>query len=61
LLLERHDTLSRLDALLAGVQSSAQGCLVLVGGEAGVGKTSLLQTFCGAQSAVRIVWGRPLS
>jgi tetratricopeptide (TPR) repeat protein len=57
-LLERDDAFGRLDGLLAGVRSSAQGRLAVVGGEAGVGKTSLLRTFCEAQGrAVRILWG----
>jgi DNA-binding CsgD family transcriptional regulator len=57
-LLEREETVSALKALLAGVRSSSQGRLVLVGGEAGVGKTSLLRTFCETQSRpVRVLWG----
>ena len=57
-LLERGETISALNRLLAGVQSSSEGRLVLVGGEAGVGKTVLLRTFCETQDkAVRILWG----
>jgi predicted ATPase len=57
-LLEREDTFGRLEELLAGARSSSRGRLVFVGGEAGVGKTSLLRTFCHAQSgAARVLWG----
>src|SRR5262245_23607827 len=47
-LLERSDSLSGLDELLAAVRSSGEGRLVLLGGEAGVGKTALLRAFCDA-------------
>ncbi len=53
-LLERDDSLTILGDLLAGVRS--QGRLVVVGGEAGVGKTALLRDFCDAQPA-RVLWG----
>lgn len=57
-LLERDDILASLDGLLAGVRSSSEGRLVLVGGEAGVGKTALLRRFCETQGKpVRILWG----
>jgi DNA-binding CsgD family transcriptional regulator/tetratricopeptide (TPR) repeat protein len=50
--------MSLLDGLLAGVRSESRGRLVLVAGEAGVGKTSLLRSFCEAQDrSVRILWG----
>jgi DNA-binding CsgD family transcriptional regulator len=45
-LIERAESMSVLRDLLAGVRSSSKGRLVLVGGEAGVGKTSLLRRFC---------------
>jgi DNA-binding CsgD family transcriptional regulator len=58
LLLERGEAMSYLTGLLAGVRSGSDGQLVLVGGEAGVGKTSLLRSFCEAQDeSVRIAWG----
>jgi DNA-binding CsgD family transcriptional regulator/tetratricopeptide (TPR) repeat protein len=58
-LLERSGTLSALNELLAGIRASSEGRLVLVGGEAGVGKTALLRGFCGAQGTrVRVLWGR---
>jgi DNA-binding CsgD family transcriptional regulator/tetratricopeptide (TPR) repeat protein len=57
-LLERGDSVSTLEELLASVRSSGDGRLVLVGGEAGVGKTSLLRAFCEAQQApARVLWG----
>jgi DNA-binding CsgD family transcriptional regulator len=45
-LIERADSMSILRDLLAGVRSASKGRLVLVGGEAGVGKTALLRRFC---------------
>jgi DNA-binding CsgD family transcriptional regulator len=57
-LLERDGAIATLDQLLAGVRAGAEGQLVLVGGEAGVGKTALLRRFCGAQAdSVRVLWG----
>jgi tetratricopeptide (TPR) repeat protein len=53
-LLERDDCLSTLGDLLAGVRS--EGRLVVVGGEAGVGKTTLLRRFC-EMSDARVLWG----
>ena len=50
--------MSILNRLLAGVRSTSEGRLVLVGGEAGVGKSLLLRTFCERQDKpVRILWG----
>jgi DNA-binding CsgD family transcriptional regulator len=45
-LLERAEELSRLEQCLDLVVSESSGMVVLVGGEAGVGKTSLLRCFC---------------
>ncbi len=57
-LLEREQALTALDALLADVRSNMRGRLVLVGGEAGVGKTALLRVFCERQRPpVRVLWG----
>jgi DNA-binding CsgD family transcriptional regulator len=57
-LLERDAPIATLDQLLAGVRASAEGHLVLVGGEAGVGKTALLRRFCEAQpESVRVLRG----
>ena len=45
-LLERGPQLVALAGMLAEVRSSLSGRLVVVGGEAGVGKTALLRRFC---------------
>jgi DNA-binding CsgD family transcriptional regulator len=55
-LLERSDELVRLAECLAAVEESGRGQVLLLGGEAGVGKTTLLQAFCDEQQA-RILWG----
>jgi DNA-binding CsgD family transcriptional regulator len=56
-LLERDGALAALDAAFAGVPASG-GRLVLVAGEAGVGKTVLLRRFCELHGdAARILWG----
>jgi DNA-binding CsgD family transcriptional regulator/tetratricopeptide (TPR) repeat protein len=57
-LLERAGELAALADLLRDVRSSGKGRMVLVGGEAGVGKTALLRAFCENQpEKVRILWG----
>jgi DNA-binding CsgD family transcriptional regulator/tetratricopeptide (TPR) repeat protein len=57
-LVERDESLAVLNGLLPGVRSGSAGRLVLVGGEAGVGKTALLRGFCEAQAMrMRILWG----
>ena len=57
-LLERTRELSTLDELLGHVAGGSQGRLVLVAGEAGVGKTSLLRRFCDEhQDGTRFLWG----
>jgi DNA-binding CsgD family transcriptional regulator/tetratricopeptide (TPR) repeat protein len=57
-LLEREQQLARLADLLAEVQASSQGRLVLLGGEAGVGKTALLQRFCDSKPGRgHALWG----
>ena len=57
-LVERDESLSALGRMLASVQSEAAGRLVWLGGEAGVGKTALLQRFCELQhKPVRTLWG----
>jgi ATP/maltotriose-dependent transcriptional regulator MalT len=55
-LLERAQQWEVLDSTLAEVLASGHGRMVLLGGEAGVGKTSLLREFSAAQSG-RVVWG----
>ena len=58
LFLERAVELSALGERLEAVGLSSRGQLVLVGGEAGVGKTTLLRHFCDAHSrSARILWG----
>ena len=56
-LLERSEQFSTLGDDLAAVVSSGQGRIVLVSGEAGIGKTALLRRFCaGLNGGVRILW-----
>ena len=55
--LEREAELAALDALLEAVRTEGRGRLVLVGGEAGVGKTSLLQHFRERAEPARVLWG----
>ena len=45
-LLERASQLAALAEVLMTVRESSFGRMVLVGGEAGIGKTALLQRFC---------------
>jgi DNA-binding CsgD family transcriptional regulator/tetratricopeptide (TPR) repeat protein len=57
-LLERAGELSRLGESLEAVQGSSRGHILLVGGEAGVGKTALLRRFCEeCREPARILWG----
>jgi len=57
-LLERAGELSTLGVSLGAVQDSSRGHVVLVGGEAGVGKTALLRRFCEERrESARILWG----
>lgn len=57
-LIERDQCLSALERLLDGAGLIPEGRLVFVGGEAGVGKTSLLRRFCETRrKPVRILWG----
>jgi DNA-binding CsgD family transcriptional regulator/tetratricopeptide (TPR) repeat protein len=55
-LLERDDSMAFLGEVLDGIRSGADGRLVMVGGQAGVGKTALLRRFCSAAGA-RVLWG----
>jgi DNA-binding CsgD family transcriptional regulator/tetratricopeptide (TPR) repeat protein len=56
--LERGDDLRALEGSLVAVRESNQGRLVLVSGEAGVGKTALISRFCQLQrGSVRVLWG----
>ena len=57
-LLERSNELSTLGESLAAVQDGPHGQLMLVAGDAGIGKTALVQSFCKAQAdSARILWG----
>jgi DNA-binding CsgD family transcriptional regulator len=57
-LLERAGELQVLDAALDAVGPRAPGRLVLVAGEAGVGKTALVRRFCDGRSPeARVLWG----
>ena len=57
-LLERSEQLAALNELLAAVASTSQGRLVLIGGEAGVGKTALVRCFSDRRSsAARVASG----
>jgi DNA-binding CsgD family transcriptional regulator/tetratricopeptide (TPR) repeat protein len=56
-LLERSDQLAMLSASLEAVIAASSGRLVLVGGEAGVGKTVLLHAFCDERRDARVLWG----
>lgn len=57
-LLERTRELSVLGECFEAVQSSSRGRVVLIGGEAGVGKSTLLQRFCEERrESARILWG----
>jgi predicted ATPase len=55
-LLEREECLADLTAWLRAAAESG-GCIVLVRGEAGIGKTSLLQEFSNRQHQARVLWG----
>jgi DNA-binding CsgD family transcriptional regulator/tetratricopeptide (TPR) repeat protein len=56
-LLERAHQLTALEAHLARVEESGHGRIVLVSGEAGIGKTALLRHFCAELGSARLLWG----
>ena len=56
-LLERAGQLAALNAQLDTVLKTAQGRIVFVRGEAGVGKTALLRRFFESGAKLRILWG----
>jgi DNA-binding CsgD family transcriptional regulator/tetratricopeptide (TPR) repeat protein len=57
-LLERSQSLVTLGEALKTVRESSRGRLLVVGGEAGVGKTVLLRQFCDRNSdSSRVLWG----
>jgi DNA-binding CsgD family transcriptional regulator/tetratricopeptide (TPR) repeat protein len=55
-LLERETYLAELATWLAAAAERA-GCVVLLAGEAGIGKTALLREFAQHQSQARVLWG----
>ena len=55
-LVERAELLAELRALLAQARAGS-GRVVLLGGEAGVGKTSLIREFVARKPGLRILWG----
>ena len=57
-LLERQGFLDRLASLLVEAGSDGQGRLVLVAGEAGIGKSALVDAFCNDRAGeLSILWG----
>ena len=54
-LLEREQNLADLTEWFRATESG--GCVALLGGESGVGKTSLLQEFAQRNSRARVLWG----
>src|SRR5271168_713252 len=55
-LLERERDLANLTAWF-GAAAGGEGCIALLRGEAGVGKTVLLQEFAKRQREARVLWG----
>jgi hypothetical protein len=55
-LLERERCLADLAEWLATVAVRG-GCIALIGGEAGIGKTAVLQEFSSRQRVARVLWG----
>jgi DNA-binding CsgD family transcriptional regulator len=56
-LLERSAQLALFDDRLAAVLRDRRGRLVLVSGEAGIGKTALLRAFCDRPHVLPVLWG----
>ena len=55
-LVEREEFINELTTAFAEV-TAGRGQFVLVSGEAGIGKTSLVETFTAAQTQARLLWG----
>jgi DNA-binding CsgD family transcriptional regulator/tetratricopeptide (TPR) repeat protein len=57
-LLERDRELSVVDECMEAVRTSSHGNVVIIGGEAGVGKTALVRRFCEERrNSAQILWG----
>jgi DNA-binding CsgD family transcriptional regulator len=56
-LFERDEELRALAASLDSVQQTGKGKLVLVSGEAGIGKTALVRGFCDSCDQATVLWG----
>jgi DNA-binding CsgD family transcriptional regulator len=56
-LLERADHLARLEGMLDAVRGDCRGSLVLVGGEAGIGKSALVRAFVARLRGTRVLTG----
>jgi DNA-binding CsgD family transcriptional regulator len=56
-LLERSAQLAALAGHLEAVRAQTRGRLVLVAGEAGIGKTALVRAFAGSARGSRVLWG----
>ena len=54
---ERSAELEALEGHLAAVRAQGRGRLVLVAGEAGIGKTALVRAFCERARPSRVLWG----
>jgi len=56
-LLERSPELAALERSATAVESPAGGRLVLIAGDAGVGKTALVRAFCATRDETHVLWG----
>src|SRR4051812_46608609 len=54
---ERAEQAAALDDALAAVQSSGRGRVVLIAGEAGIGKSALVRAFADRAAPARVLWG----
>jgi DNA-binding CsgD family transcriptional regulator len=56
-LLERSSQLELLEDRARALRADRHGRLVLIAGEAGIGKTALVRAFCEGQPSLRVLWG----